>query len=140
MSSKGIEAERQLIRYLDHRNYYVFHSVGSRGSIDVLAWKAKYLGVLKYKFAIQVKATRESEFSVEKKLVEDLRKAASSAGFEPVLAIRFGRENWKLWRDTEEDIFEETDLEHLLSKYKSQPNIFLRADDPRAKLLEKVFS
>jgi len=141
LSYKGVEAERQLARYLRNRGYHTERSAGSRGPIDLYAHKQKWGGIVKKKFAIQVKATTESELRIEKKAIEDLRKAASSASLEPILAVRFGRENWKVWWDSEEEFpLEETDFEYLLNKYKSQSNIFLRADDPRAKLLEKVFS
>jgi len=109
--------------------------------MDIIAHREKLHGLVKKRFGIQVKATKESELNVEKNEIEALRRAAKSAGFEPVLAVRFGRVNWKVWWDSEEDFpFEETDFTYLLDKYKSQPSIFLRADDPRAKLLEKVFS
>jgi len=139
LSSKGLEAERQLIRYLEHRGYQVIHSAGSRGPMDIIAHRKKFLE--KKRFGIQVKATRKSEINVEKNEIEALRRIANNAGFEPVLAVRFGRENWKVWLDSEEDFpFEEADFTYLLNKYKSQPTILLRADDPKAKFLEKVFS
>jgi len=111
--------------------------------MDILAWKEKYWGVEKKRFAIQVKATRESELSIENKEVEALRRAAKSAGFEPVLAVRFSGERWRVWLDSEDIALlnlEETDFEYLLNKFKNRPNILLQLNDDRAKLLEEVFA
>jgi len=140
LSSKGIRAEQQLARLLRDRHYSVTRSAGSRGPMDIIAHKEKLFGLVKKKFGIQVKATRETESNLEKKEIENLQRAARSAGFEPVLAVRFGGEKWRFWREEPEDIVEETDFEYLLDKYKNRPSILLQVNDPRAKLLENVFS
>jgi len=139
LSYKGVEAERELVRYLKDRGYHVTRSAGSRGPMDIIAHKEKLFGIVKKKFGIQVKATRESKLSVEKNEIENLRRSANSAGFEAVLAVRFRGGSWRVWWNTYEEILEETDFEYLLSKYKNLPKIPLSADDKRAKLLEKVF-
>lgn len=66
LSYKGIDAERQLIRLLKDRGYDTQRSAGSRGAIDIMTWKSKWLGLSKKTFGIQVKAANGDELCLPK--------------------------------------------------------------------------
>lgn len=134
--TKGIDAERQLLRLLKDRDYEANRSVGSRGAADIHAAKKTMLGFRRKKFVIQVKSTSGDKTRISKNEVKKLRKYADKVNMTAVLAVRFSRERWRFWND-EDDAMLKSRLRKLESTKKDQ--IDLVFNNKSARRFEKVF-
>ena len=90
--SKGINAERELIKLLWEKGYAACRVAGSGSSRfpspDIIA------GNVIRKLAIECKTTNDEIRYIPKESIEQLKTYASTFGAEPWIAVRFAKNNW----------------------------------------------
>jgi Holliday junction resolvase len=109
--TKGTGAERELVHLLWATGWAAARVAGS-GSIkypvpDILASKDKHT------LAIECKTTKGDSQYLTKEEVADLKKFATITGAEPLIAVRFAREDWRFLQPDELDV---TPTQFVVSK------------------------
>jgi len=109
--TKGTGAERELVHLFWKQNWAASRVAGS-GSIgypvpDILAGKDKR------QLAIECKCTKSDSQYLTKEEVADLRKFAAITGAEPLIAVRFAREEWRFLHP---DALDVTPTQFVVSK------------------------
>lgn len=102
VKAKGTGAERELVHLFWQHGWAASRVAGS-GSIkypvpDILAGKDGRL------LAIECKTTKDANQYLTKEEVADLKAFASIAGAEPLVAVRFAREEWRFLLPEELDV------------------------------------
>lgn len=138
--TESLESERELMRYLESRDYQAIVNVAVDKSMDIVAWKY-YPGFGPYNLGIQIKFTKDDRLSIAKKSIDTFITYALKGGFEPILAIRFGKE-WRVWRGGNppvDEYAEDSDLEQTLNLSEKSGSCIFSVSDERGKRLEEAF-
>ena len=137
--ARGIAAERELKNYFDDRGYRTIRSAGSRSPVDIVV--SRYFPQFgPVTMGIQVKSTRKEILRLSRSVIIELINYSMRSGFEPVLAIRFGKKRWRVWRSGNwlEELTDDSDLSKLLDRDKKQYCVF-SVKDKTSKHLEDAF-
>ena len=110
--SKGCDAERELIHLFWQTNIWTACRVAGSGSMhypapDILAAKEFR------RFAIECKSCKDKYQYVEKREIEELKKFSQLTNSEPIIALRFIKEEWIFLVP---DQLKETDKNFVVSK------------------------
>ncbi len=114
--TKGVNAERELIHLFWSTNKWAACRVAGSGSMhypsaDILASNGSKILV------IECKSSKDKYQYLEKQEIIDLKKFAQLFNAEPIIAVRFVREDWIFLKL--EDL-EETEKNHVISLEKAK--------------------
>lgn len=135
--ARGIAAERELKNYFDDRGYRTIRSAGSRSPVDIVV--SRYFSQFgPVTMGIQVKSTRKEILLLSRSVIMELINYSMKSGFEPVLAVRFGKKRWRVWRGGDWLEQDDSDFSKLLDRDEKRYCVF-SVKDKTGKHLEDAF-